>query len=154
MRPFRLLCLCLGLWGCPNKASSVDSAVRSCRRSEAAKKSNIDCDCLVHAVVDDMSPEEVQLWVNDPNLFDEDEVGVLVLREAVQCLQPQIVAACVKGGGNPSTCACVAEGYLGAFSGQQLEDLMERMGNGAAIPPEASRIRTDCLTKSRQARPF
>lgn len=153
-----LFSLCLAGTACdgfkPSKTAIVDATILSCQRSDEAKQGGLDCNCLVKQLVADMSPEEVQLWARDPNLFDGDELQLLMMRKAIPCMKPQLVAGCVKGGGWQSVCECVATQYVETFTGEQLDDLRERMMNGSAVNPEAARIRGDCVTRNPKPRAY
>lgn len=145
-----LLCLC----ACDRKEGFTKAAIKSCADSAPARrgKAPLDCECLVRAVVADMSLEEVSLWARTPDLFDEQEMEVLLVRQAMPCLKPQLVEGCVYDGASEEECGCVASGILEAFPADQLLDLSERMRNGAAVSPEAARIRLDCASKFRAGR--
>lgn len=152
-RALALIWLTFGGLGCDSlpggKEAITKAAVKSCAASAAARREEVplDCECLVRQAVSDMTPEEVRLWANTPDLFDEAEVQVLLTRRAMSCLKPQLISTCVGKGGPLSQCTCIAEGVLESFTGDELLDLSERLRNGSAVNPEAARIRLDCAAR-------
>lgn len=121
----RLLALTLGCRGCAHAIGARTS-------SNGAIKGSL---------------EELSLWSRTPDLFDSEELQVLLVRQAIACLKPQMIESCVKGGAGQAECSCVSEGILAAFEGDELLDLSERMRNGSAVPPRATGIKLECASQ-------
>jgi len=126
------------------RAATVDALTRHCRNWMGLKGAKVDCGCLMNSVTADMSDAELSLWLGEPTLFSEQELSTLISRKAITCLRGELVATCAKGG-QVKVCQCMVDGFLAKFSGDELMDVLERFGNGGAIPPAANDVRARCM---------
>jgi hypothetical protein len=130
------------------RTATVNALTRQCRNVNGLKALKVDCGCLMNNVTADMSDDELALWVNEPTLFSEQELGTLISRKAIVCLRGAIVSECAKGGAS-GRCECIVDGFLAKFSGDELMDVLERFRNGGAIPAAANDVRARCLAGGR-----
>lgn len=146
--PFAVVMLAL-LGGCQRepgaaRTATIDTLTRQCRTWKGLKGAKVDCGCLMNNITADMSEAELNLWLGEPTLFTEQELSTLISRKAITCMRGAIVAACAKGG-QVKLCECMVDGFLAKFSGDELMDVLERFGNGGAIPPAANDVRARCM---------
>ena len=112
-------------------------------RRACEARSGVDCACLGAKTATLMSPAErkADFVASNPQSAE------LLLTAASLCFKERLVSRCVKAAqGNELQCICIIDRALTAFSGEELELVLEHVAEGSS-PPRYGTSRVDCLAQ-------